>query len=131
MYLRFYRDSYRIIAGDRERIFRQEFIAFASACIDKGVDSILKLNSLDAVFQKSLREWLQTNRAALSDELGSFFAQLGQASKEFWTLCDFKRWVLSEEHWTVFIDIKGRSYNIPLNVPCLFGVVLRKEEKSG
>lgn len=35
---------------------------------------------------------------------------------------DFKRWIMDQNHWMIYVSIKNEIFRIPLNIPCLFGV---------
>jgi len=129
MYKHFNLDSYRIIQGGNDKnITRKQFIDFVLHCYDKGLNSILKHTGTDSLFKKSFREWAKTNRIAIIQETDSMFTSNAQVEKEAWTMGDFKRWIINQEHWMIYISIKDEIYRVPLNIPCLFGVKLQLEK---
>ena len=50
-----------------------------------------------------------------------------QSQDTLWTEGDFRRWILSQHQWTIFVELRGVSYNIPLNMLSLLGIVLEKK----
>lgn len=72
-------------------------------------------------------DWVNTNRPLLIAEIEKVFTENALSNSGEWTRGDFKRWILSEEHWSIYIEIKQKSYKIPLNIVCLFGVKLDKD----
>jgi hypothetical protein len=98
--------------------------------LDKGIESILKRNKYDQIFENSLKDWLRINKPKLMEGIEKVFKENTQNNPDFWSLGDFERWILDKNHWTLFIEIRNVSYKIPLNIPCLFGVRLEKKSEK-
>ena len=69
-------------------------------------------------------EWAARSKVKIVEEADRIFSEHALSERDEWTRGDYKRWVLSNTHWSLLIDIKNTPYRIPLNLPCLFGVVL-------
>jgi hypothetical protein len=71
---------------------------------------------------------MDANSAYLIKGIDEVFDSVKQSSQEHWGVGDFKRWVMDNNHWTLYIKIKSNVYKIPLNLPCLFGISLVVEK---
>lgn len=52
------------------------------------------------------------------------FDENAQSQSNAWTEGDFRRWILNKHHWNIYVQIKGKSYQIPLHILSLFGIRL-------
>jgi len=69
--------------------------------LEGGIDCITKINSLDAVFKKSLKDWINLNKPKIIEEANKIFCDNAQRDKENWTLADYSRWILDKQCWTI------------------------------
>jgi hypothetical protein len=97
------------------------------ACFDKGMGSILKHSSTPGEFKVCFQEWIYRNRHTIIAHAEKIFQDHTQSNDSFWTEGDFKRWILSQHQWSLYVELKGVSYNIPLNLLSLFGINLENK----
>ena len=94
------------------------------ACFDKGVESVLKKTKCSGEFKACYQEWIKRSRHTVVAYAEKIFCDHCQAHEALWTEGDFKRWVLSKNQWTIYFELRGVTYNIPLNLLSLFGIKL-------
>jgi len=90
----------------------------------------LKRQNFDEVFVKSFKDWMNANKPQITQGADEVFINNKQNNSDYWTVGDFKRWILDNNHWTLQIQIKDSIYKIPLNIPCLFGISLVKKKEK-
>ena len=69
--------------------------------MDRGLDYISKINSLDEIFKKSLRDWIKLNKPKIIEEANKIFCDNAQRDKENWMLADYSRWIYDKQCWNI------------------------------
>ena len=120
-------DSYRLIQPVKDlNIQKTDFIQFISNCYTCGITSIMKELKCDQKVKNKFAEWMNSNSLKMLEASERVFDQHALTQRAEWTLGDFKRWILGNKEWTLFVEIKGTAYKIPLNIPCLFVIILEQ-----
>lgn len=58
------------------------------------------------------------------------FSHNALSASNIWNEGDFRRWILNKHNWNIYVQIRGTSYNIPLNLPSLFSISLEQNTWS-
>lgn len=84
--------------------------------------AIAEKDITDSQFRVSLREWIMKNKKSFYDQVLGVFNKHKKTDPERWLYADYKRWVLSEENWTLDITLGAHKYRTPLNLLGLLGI---------